>query len=285
MALKIITSVAEMHSFSNRIAKEGKVIGFVPTMGYLHEGHISLVRKSNELCDVTVTSIFVNPTQFGPHEDLAKYPRDFERDKKLLEENDCDVIFHPDAAEIYPAGFQTSVEVNKITRILEGASRPTHFKGVTGIVTILFNCVKPHYAFFGQKDAQQAAVIRQMVKDLKMDLVVKVEPIVREADGLALSSRNIYLAKGEREDALILSKSLTLGKGMIDAGEKNAEKIITAMSENIAKVASAKLDYIAITNTDDFTMTGRVEKGKSYYLLIACRIGATRLIDNLLFTA
>jgi pantoate--beta-alanine ligase len=285
MAVKIITSVAEMHSYSNTASKEGKIIGFVPTMGYLHKGHVSLVRKSNELCDITVASIFVNPIQFGPHEDLAKYPRDFERDKRLLEENDCDVIFFPDAGEIYPAGYQTSVEVNKITRILEGASRPTHFKGVTTVVAILFNCVKPHFAFFGQKDAQQAAVIKQMVTDLKMDIVIKIEPIVRELDGLALSSRNVYLSKEERENALILHKSLNLGKELIDAGERNTEKIISGMSGNISKVTSAKLDYAAIAGADDFNMAGRLEKGKSYYLLIACRIGSTRLIDNLLFTA
>ena len=284
MAVQIITSVAEMHSYSNEAAKEGKIIGFVPTMGYLHEGHISLVRKSNELCDVTVASIFVNPTQFGPHEDLAKYPRDFERDKKLLGENDCNVIFFPSAAEIYPAGFQTTVEVNKITRILEGASRPTHFKGVTSVVAILFNCVKPHFAFFGQKDAQQAAVIKQMVKDLKMDIRINVEPIIRETDGLALSSRNVYLSKEDRENALILYKTLLLGKEIIDAGERNCEKIITGMSDNAAKVTTAKLDYISITNADDFSMTVRLVAGKSYYLLIACRIGATRLIDNLLIT-
>lgn len=285
MAVRVITTVDEMHAFSKHAAKEGKLIGFVPTMGYLHQGHISLVNKSNEMCDVTVASIFVNPTQFGPNEDLAKYPRDFERDKKLLEENGCDVIFYPSAGEIYPALFQTTVEVNKITRILEGAFRPNHFKGVTTVVSILFNCVKPDYAFFGQKDAQQAAVIRRMVKDLKADIKICVEPIVREADGLALSSRNIYLSKEDRENALILYKSLLLGKEMIEAGEKNAEKIIDTLSANVVKIPGAKLDYISIVKEENFDSMYKLEMGTKYIILIACRIGSTRLIDNLIVAA
>lgn len=284
MAIKIITTVDEMHAYSNQAAKEGKIIGLVPTMGFLHEGHLSLVKKSNEICDITIVSVFVNPTQFAPNEDLAKYPRDFERDIKLLEENGCDAVFHPEAAEIYPASFQTYVDVNKITKILEGAYRPTHFKGVTTIVNILFNCIKPRYAFFGQKDAQQAAVINRMVKDLKMDIHVQTGPIIREKDGLAMSSRNVYLSKEDRVNALILSKTITMGKEKVISGERNAEKIIAAMSENVSKVASAKLDYLAITQADTFEPVSKLEDGNGYYILIACRIGATRLIDNLIVT-
>jgi len=285
MPVKIITSVNEMHAFSKHASKEGKLIGFVPTMGFLHDGHISLVKKSNDICDITVVSIFVNPTQFGPTEDLAKYPRDFERDKKLLEDNNCDVIFYPSADEVYPASFQTTVEVTKITRILEGAYRPTHFKGVTTVVSILLNAVKPDYAFFGQKDAQQAAVIKRMVKDLKMDINICVEPIVREADGLAMSSRNVYLSKEDRENALVLYKTLSIGKELIESGEKNSEIIIESMSANVAKTASAKLDYISIVKEENFEAIYKLEMGSVYIVLIACRIGATRLIDNILVTA
>lgn len=284
MAIKIITTVDEMHAYSNQAAKEGKILGLVPTMGFLHEGHLSLVKKSNEICDITIVSIFVNPTQFAPNEDLAKYPRDFERDIKLLEENGCDAVFHPEAAEIYPVPFQTYVDVNKITKILEGAYRPTHFKGVTTIVNILFNCIKPRYAFFGQKDAQQVAVINRMVKDLKMDIHVQTGPIIREKDGLAMSSRNIYLSKEDRVNALVLSETIKLGKEKVISGERNAERIITAMSENISKVASAKLDYLAITHADTFELVSKLEEGNSYYILTACRIGVTRLIDNLIVT-
>lgn len=282
MSIIVLTTVDEMHSFARRCAAEKKRVGFVPTMGYLHQGHISLVKKSNQVCDITVASIFVNPTQFSPNEDLAKYPRDFERDKKLLEDAGCHVIFFPSADEIYPPQFQTYVEVNKITRILEGAYRPTHFKGVTTVVSLLFNCVNPDVAFFGQKDAQQAAVIKRMVQDLKMDIEISVEPIIREADGLAMSSRNIYLSPEEREEALVLFKSLNMGKGMIEEGERNAEKIIEAMSASISSVKSSKLDYIAIAKADTFELAYKLEEGKEYFILIACRIGATRLIDNFL---
>ena len=282
MSIIVFQTVKEMHSFARRCAAENKRVGFVPTMGYLHEGHISLVKKSNQLCDITVASIFVNPTQFAPTEDLAKYPRDFERDKKLLEEAGCHVIFYPSPEEIYPSAYQTYVEVNKITRILEGAYRPTHFRGVTTVVSILFNCVKPDIAFFGQKDAQQAAVIKRMALDLKMDIEISVEPIVRESDGLAMSSRNIYLSPSDREDALILSKSLKLGKGLIERGERYSEKIIEAMSNAVSEVKSAKLDYIAIANAETFDLAYKLEEGKEYFILIACRIGATRLIDNFL---
>jgi len=282
MAVKIIKSVKEMQSFSSLALKDGKTIGFVPTMGYLHDGHISLLKKANETCDISIVSIFVNPTQFGPSEDFAKYPRDFERDKELLDANRCCIIFAPEAEEIYSKSFQTYVEVNKITKILEGVYRPEHFKGVTTIVAVLFNCVKPDYAFFGQKDAQQAAVIKRMVEDLKIDVKIQICPIIRESDGLAMSSRNIYLSEKERQDALVLSRSLSQGKDMILAGERNSGKIISVISENISKIASARMDYAAIVEEKSFEPAGSLEEGKNYYILIASRIGSTRLIDNIL---
>lgn len=250
-------------------------------MGYLHQGHISLVKKSKSFADFTVVSIFVNPTQFAPNEDFSQYPRDIERDKQLLVEAGVDILFLPEAEKIYPPDFQTYVEVGKISRILEGESRPTHFKGVTTIVSILFNCVKPDYAFFGQKDAQQVAVIKQMVKDLKMDIEVIACPLIRESDGLALSSRNIYLNETERKDALVLNCSLHLGKELIEKGERKASVITDKMKELIATISYSELDYVQIVDVESFSIQQELKEGCEYYLLVACRIGKPRLIDNL----
>lgn len=271
-----------MHNFSLQMKKEGKTIGFVPTMGYLHEGHLSLVRKAREVSDVVVVSIFVNPTQFAPNEDFSKYPRDEEKDKLLLSKEGVDAVFIPSAREIYPDGFQTYVEVTKVTSGLEGESRPTHFKGVTTIVTILFNCVMPDAAVFGQKDAQQAAVIKRMVNDLKMNINIIVAPIVRESDGLAMSSRNIYLSAKERKDALVLSSSLRFASEMVAAGEREPEKIIQEMKKKIDAVDSSTLDYIKIVDSGSFEEADILAFGGEYFILIACRIGKTRLIDNVL---
>lgn len=280
MSIQVITNIKEMREYSNRKRLEGKRIGFVPTMGYLHEGHISLVKKSKELCDVTVVSIFVNPTQFAPNEDLEKYPRDFEKDKSLLTTNNADVIFYPSTQEIYPDGFQSHVEVTGITKKLEGESRPTHFRGVTTVVSILFNIVKPDVAVFGQKDAQQAAVICRMVNDLKLDIEIVTAPIIREPDGLALSSRNIYLSPKEREDALVLSKSLACADEFISKGERKVESILNKMVGLITSVKSSVIDYVKFVETDSFEEITFLEEGKKYYILIACKIGKTRLIDN-----
>lgn len=271
-----------MHAFSGSIRQKGKTIGFVPTMGYLHEGHLSLVRTAKETSDIVVVSIFVNPAQFAPNEDLSRYPRDFERDKSLLEREQVDVIFYPDVKEIYSDDFQTYVEVQNITKGLEGASRPTHFKGVTTIVSILFNAVRPDIAVFGQKDAQQAAVIKQMVKDLKFNISVLVAPIVRENDGLAMSSRNIYLSPEERKDALVLSRALTRAGQMIECGETNCPRIVAEMKEVIKTASSSQLDYIKIVNASDFADRDVITDGSDYYILVACKIGKTRLIDNIL---
>lgn len=254
-------------------------------MGYLHDGHISLIRKSKKKADITVVSIFVNPTQFAPNEDYNKYPRDIKKDKGLLRREQVDILFCPNASEIYGADFQTYTSVENITKILEGEFRPTHFKGVTTIVSILFNCVKPDFVYFGQKDAQQAEVIRRMVNDLKFDLKVEVCPIVREKDGLALSSRNIYLSEKERQDALVLNKSLKLGEKMIKEGEASTEKILNEMRKLIGSVDSSELDYVSIVDKKSFSIASFIEKGKKYYILVACKIGKTRLIDNLLIKA
>ncbi|MCU7523452.1 MAG: pantoate--beta-alanine ligase [Ignavibacteria bacterium] len=280
--MKVISTVREMQDFSLQMRKEGKKIGFVPTMGFLHEGHLSLVRKARQACEVVVVSIFVNPTQFAPNEDFTKYPRDEEKDKKLLLNEGVDCVFIPSAEEIYPKGFQTYVEVTGVTKGLEGQSRPAHFKGVTTVVSILFNSVMPHVAVFGQKDAQQASVIMRMVEDLKMNIRIIVSPIVREKDGLALSSRNIYLSDKERKDALVLSSSLRFAGEMVSAGERNSEKIIQQMNLRFAEVDSASLDYIKIVDSKSFEEVSSLASGGVYYILIACRIGKTRLIDNLL---
>lgn len=257
-----------------------KTIGFVPTMGFLHEGHLSLIRESKKTCDVTIVSIFVNPTQFGPSEDFKSYPRDVEKDNKLLKGEEVDYLFLPSTEEIYPKNFQTYVNVEYITKKLEGEFRPTHFRGVSTVVLILLNCIRPDYAFFGQKDAQQLAVIKQMVKDLKMDVKIVGCPVVREADGLAMSSRNVYLSPSERKEALVLNRSLEVAKKMIYDGERRTSTILSDMIELFSKIPSAKLDYIKIVEADTFEIVDELEKGKEYFVLLACKIGKTRLIDN-----
>jgi pantoate--beta-alanine ligase len=250
-------------------------------MGYLHEGHLSLVRESKKKCDVTIVSIFVNPTQFAPSEDFENYPRDLEKDKRLLEDAKVDYLFLPDVNEIYPGNFQTFVNVEHITQKLEGEFRPTHFRGVTTVVMILLNSVQPNFAFFGQKDAQQAAVIKQMVKDLKVDVEIVVCPIIRENDGLALSSRNVYLSPEEKKDSLVLYRSLELAKKIIFSGERRVNVILLEMNELIREVKSAKLDYIHTVEASSFKIVDELIEGNEYYILIACKIGKTRLIDNI----
>ena len=250
-------------------------------MGYLHEGHLSLIRESKKTCDVTIVSIFVNPTQFGPSEDFNSYPRDVERDNKLLEDEEVNYLFLPSTEEIYPKNFQTYVNVEYITKKLEGEFRPTHFRGVSTVVLILLNCVQPDYAFFGQKDAQQLAVIKQMVRDLKLNIKIIGCPIVREEDGLAMSSRNVYLSATERKDALVLYRSLELAKKIISAGEKSVNVILSEMNQLISKTTSAKLDYLKIVEAGTFEIVDELKSGREYYILIACKIGKTRLIDNI----
>ena len=251
-------------------------------MGYLHKGHLSLIEESKKRVDITVVSVFVNPAQFAPNEDYVTYPRDLERDSKLLEETGTDYLFFPSAEEIYPEDFQTYVDVSEITKIIEGEFRPTHFRGVTTIVSILFNCVKPDYAFFGQKDAQQAAVIKRMVNDLKYTIEVIICPIIREPDGLAMSSRNVYLSPQEREKALIINKSLKQAEEIIIAGERNTAAIVKKINNNFIKEKSIHLNYIRVVNAETFKEVDKLETGKEYYCLIAAKVGSTRLIDNIL---
>ena len=250
-------------------------------MGYLHEGHLSLIRESKKKCDITIVSNFVNPTQFSPSEDFQNYPRDIEKDNQLLENEDVDFLFLPDEREIYSYNFQTYVSVEQITQKLEGEFRPTHFRGVTTVVLILFNSVQPDFAFFGQKDAQQCAVIIQMVEDLKLTVQIVECPIIREKDGLAMSSRNVYLSPEERTKALTLYKALLYGTKLIEGKEMNPQVVIDNMKVIIAEEKSIKLDYVAIVNGYGFREVDLIEKGNEYYMLVAARIGSTRLIDNI----
>ncbi|MFO7444991.1 MAG: pantoate--beta-alanine ligase [Ignavibacteriaceae bacterium] len=282
--MKTITGIKEFQKLSDSIRAEGKKIGFVPTMGYLHPGHISLVKKSTEQTDVTIVSIFVNPTQFAPNEDFNKYPRDIEKDKKLLEVNGTDYLFLPDAHDIYPGNSQTFVEVNEISKKYEGELRPTHFKGVTTIVSILLNIVKPHITFLGQKDAQQAAILKRMVKDLHFDTEVEICPIIREKDGLAMSSRNIYLSPEERKSAPALYNTLLYGAKFFEDMEMNPQIIIDNMRNQFSDYKNIQLDYISIVNADNFQEPLFIEQGNEYYILIAARLGKTRLIDNFLIS-
>lgn len=249
-------------------------------MGYLHEGHLSLVRKSKSNSDFTVVSIFINPAQFAVGEDLEKYPRDFEKDKRLLENANVDLIFYPDKNEIYNSNFQTYVSVDKITKVLEGQFRPTHFRGVTTVVNILFNCVRPDSAYFGQKDAQQVEVIKRMVADLKMGIEIVVCSIVRDESGLAMSSRNVYLSSGEREKALTIHKSLLHARELIEAKETNAQIIVDEMKAIFSRDKSIFIDYISIFKANGFRKVEILEEGNEYYILVAAKVGDTRLIDN-----
>lgn len=262
---------------SARLSLDG-TLGLVPTMGYLHEGHLSLIRRAKEECDHVVVSIFVNPTQFGPKEDLSKYPRDLDRDLGLIEPLGTDLVWMPTAEIMYPKGYQTWVEVEAITSPLEGAMRPGHFKGVTTVVAKLFNAVQPHKAYFGQKDAQQAAVIRRMAVDLNFPIEIVVCPTVREADGLAMSSRNVYLDPEQREAATVLFRSLSAAKGLYESGERNAEKIRVKMKEVLAGEPLAEPQYISCADYDSLEELTEI-RGKAL-LSMAVFIGKTRLIDN-----
>ncbi len=262
---------------SSRRSFSGRV-GLVPTMGYLHEGHLSLVRRAKEECDHVVVSIFVNPTQFGPQEDLSKYPRDLDRDLGLLESLGVDLVWAPTAEIMYPQGYQTWVEVERITRPLEGAMRPGHFRGVATVVTKLFNGVQPHKAYFGQKDAQQAAVIRQMTRDLNFPIEIVICPIVREPDGLAMSSRNVYLDPEQRKAATVLYRSLTATKNAYENGERGAETLRQIMRDVLATEPLAQMQYVSCADYDTLEELETVQ-GKTL-LSMAVFMGKTRLIDN-----
>jgi len=277
--MEVIRSIKEMKNKINKIKIERKSVGFVPTMGYLHDGHKSLIECARKENDVVVVSIFVNPTQFGPNEDFERYPRDEERDKKICMDAGCDIMFIPEKDDMYGENYSTYVDVFNLTEGLCGASRPGHFRGVATVVTKLFNIVKPDRAYFGQKDAQQLVVIKRMVKDLNMDVDVIGCPIVREEDGLAMSSRNTYLNEDERKQALVLYKSLKLAERMINEGEKSVDKIKNEMINLINTAKDANIDYVEFVNSETLKPVERVE-GK-ILIALAVKIGKTRLIDNM----
>jgi pantoate--beta-alanine ligase len=269
-----------MRGASRAARRAGKRLGFVPTMGALHEGHLSLVRAAKTACDLVAASIFVNPTQFGPNEDLAKYPRSLERDCDLLEREGVELLFAPAVEEMYPAGAVTWVTVETLSDKLDGRSRPGHFRGVTTVVAKLFHVVEPDAAFFGQKDAAQVAIIRRMVRDLNLAVEIVVCPIVREADGLAMSSRNAYLDPERRKRALVLHRSLMRVQGLAEAGERNAARLLAAGREEIAREDSVRLDYIEIVDAD--TLDPVDDVSGSALVAVAAFVGSTRLIDNVL---
>jgi len=273
--MNLLSSLSDLRAA--RLSLIGTV-GLVPTMGYLHEGHLSLVTRAKEECDHIIVTIFVNPTQFGANEDLSKYPRDLGRDLSLLTPLGVDIVWNPSAETMYPTGYQTWVEVEALTNPLEGAMRPGHFKGVTTIVSKLFNATQPHKAYFGQKDAQQVAVIRRMTTDLNFPIEIVVCPTLREADGLAMSSRNKYLNEDERKAATVLFRSLTAAKALYENGERNAEKIRDRMKEVLASEPLAKMQYVSCADYDSLEELDVIER--KALLSMAVYFGKTRLIDN-----
>lgn len=280
--MKVESTVKAVREQVKEWKKAGLSVGFVPTMGYLHEGHGSLIKAARANNDKVVVSIFVNPMQFGPTEDLASYPRDLEKDSAYCESLGVDMIFHPEPEEMYHDGFSSYVDMDVLTKELCGLSRPVHFRGVCTVVNKLFNIVQPDRAYFGQKDAQQLAIIRHMVDDLNMDIEIVGCPIIREEDGLAKSSRNTYLSKEERKAALILSKSIELGKKMVEDGETDADAVVNAMKKLIETEPLAKIDYVKAV--DGLTMQQIKTVKKPMLVAIAVYIGKTRLIDNFMVT-
>ena len=276
--MEVVSTIKEVKEIVSGWKKQELSVGFVPTMGYLHEGHGSLITKARENNDKVVVSIFVNPMQFGPSEDLASYPRDLEKDSAFCESLGADLIFHPEPSEMYHDNFCSYVDMTVLTEELCGLSRPTHFRGVCTVLTKLFNIVQPDRAYFGQKDAQQLAIVKHMVEDLNMNLEIIGCPIVREEDGLAKSSRNTYLSPEERKAALILSKTIFMGQKMVEDGETDAVKLVSAMRENIEKEPLAKIDYVKAV--DGLTMQQVSEIKSPTLVAIAVYIGKTRLIDN-----
>jgi len=279
--MEIITSVRKMKTFSAQTRGLGKTIAFVPTMGFLHEGHLSLMREGRRRCDVLVISLFVNPTQFGPSEDFEKYPRDFSRDSTMAEEAGVAVLFAPEAQEMYPPDHQTFVRVAEVTRGLCGRSRPAHFQGVATVVTMLFNMVMPHVALFGEKDFQQLVTIQQMVKDLHMEVEVLGMPIIREADGLAMSSRNTYLTSDERNAALSLHRSLKRAEEIILRGERRAAPVIEEVKKMLQSEPAVRIDYVEVCDTRTLQEIDRIDGDA--VIALAAYVGKVRLIDNFVY--
>jgi pantoate--beta-alanine ligase len=278
----ILTSAAEVTATSKEARHAGKRVGFVPTMGALHDGHLSLVRTARAQADVVIASVFVNPTQFGPTEDFSKYPRDAEKDSAMLTAEKCDYLFLPSIGEMYPPGATTWVNVEGLSEKLDGRSRPGHFRGVTTVVAKLFNIVQPDFAFFGQKDAAQVAIINKMVFDLNLDVRIVVCPIVREADGLAMSSRNAYLNPDQRKQALVLYRALMRVQTLADRGESGSTRLKIAGEQVIAEEPVVKPDYFEIVNRDTLEPVADISSGA--LVVVAAYVGNTRLIDNIVIT-
>lgn len=277
--MQVVRQIKEMQKISDRLREKGKRIGFVPTMGYLHDGHVSLVRKAKELCDSIVVSIFVNPTQFGPGEDFQRYPRDEEGDKAKLERAGVDFLFMPEAGEMYPSRYQTSVEVAEVSKGLCGDFRPGHFRGVATVVAKLFNIVKPHAAVFGEKDYQQLLVIKKMVEDLNFDIEIIPGTLIREEEGIAMSSRNAYLSPEDRKRATVLYRSLVKAKELVDSGEKRTYNIVQAVEKMIGSVEGVSLQYVEVRDAETLE---RVESVSGPAVIaVAAMVGSVRLIDNI----
>jgi len=281
--MNIVGTIAEMRALCRSAKSGGKRLGLVPTMGALHEGHLSLVRAAKEKTDVIATSIFVNPTQFGPTEDFSRYPRALEKDCAILEREGVEFVFAPTVEEMYPAGAVTWVTVGGLSERLCGKSRPGHFRGVATVVAKLFHIIEPDAAFFGQKDAAQHAIIRKMVRDLDMPVAIEVCPIVREADGLALSSRNTYLNTEERKSALVLYRSLQCAQELFRTGERNSAKLIAAARQEFASESNVRLDYFEIVNPDSLEPV--LDTSSPSLAAVAAYVGNTRLIDNIVLGA
>jgi pantoate--beta-alanine ligase len=284
LLMQVITQIGQLKQIVHAAKRAGKTVGLVPTMGYLHEGHLTLMRRARQEQGLVIATLFVNPLQFGPQEDYADYPRDLARDCELAESTGIDVLFAPSVDEMYPAGngrTLTFVDVEKITDSLCGASRPGHFRGVATVVTKLFNIAEADVAYFGQKDAQQVAVIRRMAEDLNMNVKIVAVPIVREPDGLAMSSRNKYLAPAQRQAALVLSRSLARAASMLATGERDSALILTAVREMIAQEPLAEIDYVSLVDPVTMESLGQVETRA--LVALAVKFGRTRLIDNMLW--
>lgn len=282
-SMDIVRSPETMQHRALELKRAGKTIGFVPTMGFLHEGHLSLMRLAHARCDVLVVSIFVNPTQFGPNEDLAAYPRDFGRDEALCQQEGVDIIFYPESGSMYADDASVWVDEESLSKVLCGASRPGHFRGVCTVVAKLFNLVQPDVAVFGEKDAQQLRIIERMVRDLNFPVAVVRGPIIRESDGLAMSSRNKYLSEAQRQNALCLKQALELARDFLEAGEREVAGLRNAMACLIGKTPEAEIDYIEFI--DDATLKPVVAVEGRTLVALAVRIGTTRLIDNAVLDA
>jgi pantoate--beta-alanine ligase len=280
--MKVVSSADQVHAAVRTAKTQHQRVGFVPTMGALHDGHLSLVRAARQQCQFVVVSVFVNPTQFGPNEDFKSYPRDLNRDRQMLEAENISLLFAPEVEEMYPAGANTFVTVEGLSDRLCGRSRPGHFRGVTTVVSKLFNIVEPDAAFFGQKDAAQAAIVRKMVRDLKFDVQIVVCPIVREADGLAMSSRNAYLNPSERKQALVLFRALSRVQTLADQGEADAANLIAAAKSVIAEEPAVRLDYVEAVNSGSLEPVNDISQGA--LVALAAFVGKTRLIDNIVLT-